>query len=65
MYIYSCWLSEHVYKTQSGQCTLYLDMTFYLAFIAFPDVTCTTCQEVVFKLLCPEKILEKVFSVNV
>lgn len=30
---YSCWVSDHSYKTQSGQCTLNLDMAFCLAFM--------------------------------
>ena len=25
-HVYSCWISEHSYRTQSGQCTLNLDM---------------------------------------
>lgn len=32
--IYSCWMSEHSYRTQSDHCTLNLDIAFCLA---FPD----------------------------
>ena len=30
---YSCWMSEHSYRTQSGQCTPNLNMAFCLAFM--------------------------------
>ena len=32
-HVYSCWMSGHSYRTQSGQCTLNLDMAFCLAFV--------------------------------
>lgn len=31
--IHSCWMSEYSYGTQSGQCTLKLDVDFCLAFM--------------------------------
>jgi hypothetical protein len=32
-HVYSRWMSEHSFRTQSGQCTLNLDMFFCLAFM--------------------------------
>lgn len=32
-HICSCWMSKQSYRTQSGLCTLNLDMAFYLAFM--------------------------------
>lgn len=31
--VYPCWMSEHSYRTQSGQCALKMDITFCLAFM--------------------------------
>ena len=42
--VYSCWMSEHSYRIQSGYSTLHLDMVFCLAFM-LPQIESMLCTK--------------------
>jgi hypothetical protein len=54
-------MSNHSYKIQSGQYTLNLDMTF----CAFLNIIYSMFQTIIFKMVCPKKVLGKDYSVNI
>lgn len=70
--VYSCWMTEHNCRIQSGQCTLKLVISFCLAFLLFffvffPSIIYSAYskyQAIVFKSVCSETVHRKGRSVT-
>ena len=72
-HVYSCWVSEHSYRTQSGE-RAELSAVVGVPWIwiwpsallhAFPERISSTCQVIVFRLVCPENVLGMGCSVDI
>ena len=58
-YVYPCWVSNHNYRTQSGQCILNLDMTFCLTFLLFQILSIVHVRQLCFNWFVLRKFWEK------